>query len=72
MNIGDEVKFEDPFSETLIGIIVGVKTPKCKCKGKGYYIIDFGGIIKKIELDDKRLSLYKIEPKTGSLSFNFK
>lgn len=71
MNIGDKVKFEDPFSDTLIGEIVSINRPKCKCKGKGYYVVDFGSYTKQIKIDDKRLSLYNIEPSKGSLGFKF-
>ena len=71
MNIGDKVKFEDPFSDTLIGEIVSINRPRCKCKGMGHYIIDFGTETKQIKIDDKRLSLYNIEPNKGPLGFKF-
>ena len=71
MNIGDKVKFEDPFSDTLIGEIVSINRPKCKCKGKGYYVVDFGDFTKNIKIDDDRLSLYNMEPNKGSLGFKF-
>ena len=71
MTIGDKVRFEDPFSDTLIGEIVNIKRPRCKCKGKGYYIVDFGGVTKEIKIDDKRLSPYNMEPNKTSLKFNF-
>ena len=65
MNIGDKVKFEDPFSETLIGEIVSVNKPKCKCKGLGHYIVDFDGETRQIKLGDERLSLYKNDSSNG-------
>ena len=71
MTIGDKVRFEDPFSDTLIGEIVNIKRPRCKCKGKGYYIVDFGGETREIRIEDKRLSLYSMEPNKTSLKFNF-
>jgi hypothetical protein len=58
MKIGDTVIFEDPLSETLYGIIINKEVPRCKCKGKGKWSIDFNGEIKKIKIGDKRLSLY--------------
>lgn len=72
MVIGDKVRFEDPFSETLIGEIIGVNRPRCKCKGKGYYVVDFGSETKQIKIDDNRLSLYNMEPNKGPLGFIFK
>ena len=71
MTIGDKVRFEDPFSDTLIGEIVNIKRPRCKCKGQGYYIVDFGGETREIRIEDKRLSLYSMEPNKISLKFNF-
>jgi hypothetical protein len=71
MTIGDKVRFEDPFSDTLIGEIVNIKRPRCKCKGMGYYIVDFGGATIEIKIEDKRLSLYSMEPNKISLKFNF-
>jgi hypothetical protein len=65
MNVGDKVKFEDPFSETLIGEIVSVNKPKCKCKGLGHYIVDFDGETRQIKLGDERLSLYKNDSSNG-------
>ena len=65
MNIGDKVKFEDPFSETLIGEIVSVNKPKCKCKGLGHYIVDFDVETRQIKLGDERLSLYKNDSSNG-------
>jgi len=65
MKIGDKVIFEDPLSETLYGIIITKEVPRCKCKGKGEWVIDFNEYeppvsseIKKIKIGDKRLSLY--------------
>jgi hypothetical protein len=57
MNIGDRVKLEDTFSETLYGVIINKEVPRCKCKGKGEFTVDFNGDIKKIKIDDKRLTL---------------
>ena len=71
MNIGDSVKYVDPLSDTLYGVIVDKKTPRCKCKGGSYWIIDFNGETKQIKVDDNRLSLHNIEPTKGSLGFNF-
>lgn len=72
MKIGDKVIFQDQFSDSLTGFIVDKVKPRCKCKGKGYYVVDFGDYTKQIKLDDDRLSLYNMEPKQGSLGFNFK
>jgi hypothetical protein len=71
MTIGDKVRFEDPFSGTLTGEIVNIKRPRCKCKGMGYYIVDFDGETREIRIEDKRLSLYSMEPNKTSLKFNF-
>jgi len=71
MNIGDKVKFEDTFSDTMIGVIIGKEVPRCRCKGKGMWVIDFDGEIKKIKLEDERLQLYNINPKTGSIKHSF-
>lgn len=57
MKIGDKVKFEDSFSDTLIGEIVGLYKPKCACKGAGHYTINFGTETKQIKIGDKRLTL---------------
>jgi hypothetical protein len=57
MNIGDRVKLEDTFSKTLYGVIINKEVPRCKCKGKGEFTVDFNGDIKKIKIDDKRLTL---------------
>ena len=61
MKVGDKVIFEDPFNDTLIGEIVGKEQPRCKCKGKGHWLIDFGGEIVKIKIGDNRLLLYEEE-----------
>ena len=58
MKIGDKVIFEDPFNGTLIGTIIDKDVPSCKCKGRGYWIVDFGESGKRIKIGDKRLSLY--------------
>jgi hypothetical protein len=71
LKLGDKVVFNDPFSETLNGEIVDFKQPRCKCKGKGYYVVDFGGFTKEIKELDDRLSLHNTEPNKGSLGFNF-
>jgi hypothetical protein len=71
MTIGDKVKFEDPFSDTLFGEIILIKRPRCKCKGMGHYIVDFGDDTKEIKIGDKRLSLYSMEPNKTSLGFKF-
>lgn len=71
MTIGDKVRLEDPFSDTLVGKIVGIKRPRCKCKGMGHYIVDFGDDTKEIKIGDKRLSLYSMEPNKTSLGFKF-
>jgi hypothetical protein len=71
MNIGDKVKFEDPFSETKTGVIISIIKPRCKCKGKGHYVVDFGDFTKNIKIDDNRLSLYNMKPNKGSLDFKF-
>lgn len=71
MNIGDKVKFEDAFSDTMIGVIINKELPACKCKGKGNWIVTFDGEIKKIKINDIRLSLYTIEPSKNSLKFSF-
>jgi hypothetical protein len=71
MKIGDTVIFNDPTIGTLNGKIINVIIPKCKCKNRGYYIVDFGGFTKNIKIDDNRLTLYSIEPNKGSLEFNF-
>ena len=61
MKIGDKVIFEDPFKDTLIGEIVYQHQPKCKCKGKGHWLVDFDGEVTKIKIGDNRLSLYEEE-----------
>jgi hypothetical protein len=71
MEIGDNVKFEDSFSNTMYGIIVSKQVPKCKCKGMGTWLIDFNGEIKKVKIGDIRLSLHDIEPNKNKLNFNF-
>jgi hypothetical protein len=71
MKIGDKVIFNDPFNDTLTGEIIDVARPRCKCKGKGHYVVDFGGFTKNIKINDNRLSLYNMEPNKGSLGFNF-
>jgi hypothetical protein len=71
MNIGDKVKYENSFSDTMIGVIVSKEQPTCKCKGMGKWVIDFNGEIKKIKISDERLSLYNIEPTMTNLNFNF-
>lgn len=71
MDIGDKVIFKDPFSDTLIGFIMGKSQPKCKCKGMGHWHVDFDGKIIKIKMGDNRLSRY-IGPDKNSLEFNFK
>ena len=43
MTIGDKVIFEDPLNDTLIGEIVDKNQPRCKCKGKGHWLVDFDG-----------------------------
>lgn len=72
MEVGDSVVFEDPFSETLYGVIISKIVPRCKCKGIGEWVVDFGGVEKRVKIDDKRLRLNKIEPQKGSMGFNFK
>jgi hypothetical protein len=71
MNIGDKVIFNDPFSDTLNGEIIDVVRPSCKCKGKGHYVVDFGGFTKNIKIDDNRLTPYNMEPSRDSLKFKF-
>ena len=71
MTIGDKVRLEDPFSDTLVGEIVDIKRPRCKCKGMGHYVVDFGGETKEIKIDDKRLNLYNMESNKMSLGFKF-
>ena len=57
MNLGDKVKFEDPLGETLYGVIKDKIVPRCKCKGKGEFMIDFNGVTKRIKIGDNRLTL---------------
>jgi hypothetical protein len=71
MEIGDKVKFEDSFSNTVYGIIVGKEIPRCKCKGMGKWIVDFNGETKYIKIGDIRLSPHNMEPSKSSLGFNF-
>ena len=61
MTIGDKVIFEDPLNDTLIGKIVDKNQPRCKCKGKGHWLVDFDGEVTKIKIGDSRLSLYEEE-----------
>lgn len=72
MKIGDKVKFEDPFNNTIFGKIVDKKQPKCKCKGMSKWVIDFGEYgVNEVKENDKRLFLHNLEPNKNSLGFNF-
>lgn len=72
MNIGDEVKYENSPSSTMIGIIVSKVQPRCKCKGMAHWVVSFeNGVRKKIKIDDTRLKPYTIEPIKNNLNFNF-
>lgn len=71
MKIGDKVKYENSFSDTMIGTIINKEVPACKCKGMGRWVIDFNGEIKKIKITDERLSIYNIEPNKNNLNFKF-
>ncbi len=71
MKIGDKVKFEDTFSDTMYGIIVSKEVPRCKCKGMGKWVVDFNGETKYIKEGDPRLSIYNMEPNKNGLNFNF-
>lgn len=48
MEIGDKVIWDGQ-----IGVINGIEKPRCKCKGKGYYLIYVNGVINKVPLTVK-------------------
>lgn len=54
MEIGDKVTWNGH-----IGTITGIDKPRCKCKGRGHYLIDVNGVINKIPINKKGLELYE-------------
>jgi hypothetical protein len=66
MKIGDKVIYRG-----IKGVIIDVQKPRCKCKGQGKYIVDFGEYMRNISIGDKNLNLYNMEPSKGSLGFTF-
>lgn len=48
MEVGDKVIWDGK-----IGTITGIERPRCKCKGKGSYLIEFDGVVTKIPITTK-------------------
>jgi hypothetical protein len=48
MEVGDKVTWNGH-----IGVITDIERPRCKCKGKGNYLIELNGVIKKIPITTK-------------------
>lgn len=72
MDVGSKVKYENN-GRTFYGVIVGKSVPKCKCKGKSKWVVDFGGFTREIYETDKKLVENEddMRPNTNNLNFNF-
>ena len=72
MDVGSKVKYENN-GKTFYGVIVGKSIPKCKCKGKSKWFVNFGGFTREINETDKNLveDNGDITPNTNDLNFKF-
>jgi hypothetical protein len=48
MEVGDKVTWDGK-----VGVVLSINRPKCKCKGKGHYMIDVDGVSYKVPITTK-------------------